>query len=49
VLRKRQANDQVQTAQYLLREHGHQVVADNIFGAGSSPASPGSTDALSRH
>jgi Putative peptidoglycan binding domain len=26
------ANDQVQTAQYLLREHGHQIVADNVFG-----------------
>jgi len=31
-LRQGQANDQVQTAQYLLRERGHQIVADNIFG-----------------
>jgi peptidoglycan hydrolase-like protein with peptidoglycan-binding domain len=31
-LRRGQANDQVQTAQYLLRERGHQIEADNIFG-----------------
>jgi peptidoglycan hydrolase-like protein with peptidoglycan-binding domain len=31
-LRQGTVNDQVQTAQYLLREHGHQIVADNIFG-----------------
>jgi len=31
-LRRGQANEQVQTAQYLLSEHGHQIVADNIFG-----------------
>jgi len=31
-LRQGHANDQVQTAQYLLRERGHQIVADNIFG-----------------
>ena len=38
MLRKGQANDQVQTAQYLLREHGHQIVADNIFGAKTDAA-----------
>ncbi len=32
MLRQGQANDQVQTAQHLLREHGHQIVIDNIFG-----------------
>jgi peptidoglycan hydrolase-like protein with peptidoglycan-binding domain len=32
MLRQGKANDQVQTAQYLLREHGHQIVADNLFG-----------------
>jgi murein L,D-transpeptidase YcbB/YkuD len=31
-LRQGRANDQVQAAQYLLREHGHQIAADNIFG-----------------
>jgi peptidoglycan hydrolase-like protein with peptidoglycan-binding domain len=32
MLRQGRADHQVQTAQYLLRQHDHQIVADNIFG-----------------
>jgi peptidoglycan hydrolase-like protein with peptidoglycan-binding domain len=32
MLRQGRPNDQLRTAQYLLRQRGHQIVADNIFG-----------------
>ena len=38
MLRKGLANDQVRTAQYLLRQRGHQIVADNIFGPNTDAA-----------
>jgi peptidoglycan hydrolase-like protein with peptidoglycan-binding domain len=38
MLRKGLANNQVRTAQYLLRQRGHQIVADNIFGPNTDAA-----------